>query len=312
MFPPIPLGSTVLVTGINGYVGSHVADQLLLAGYKVRGTARDPQKAAGLVALWDGKYGKNKVEVITVKNMVVAGAFDEAVKGVTGIAHVASNMSYSPDPNAVIPEVLAGIRSIIDSAILSPSVKRIVYTSSGSAEAWAPPPYNNDRAFSVYAASKAESEKLLFEYAKEKKVSFNVASVVPGINFGKILDHNISASSGDMLKQFIDGKATALNALLPHWFVDVQDTARLHVAALMYPGVQNERVFAFAGAFGYNDLVRGLRKVLPDKEVPQELADEKRDLTTFPIERGAELLRAMGRPGWTSLEYSLRLNVEEL
>jgi nucleoside-diphosphate-sugar epimerase len=30
------------------------------------------------------------------------------------------------------------------------------------------------------------------------------------------------------------------------WFVDVQDTARFHVAALTKPDIQNERMLAFA------------------------------------------------------------------
>jgi nucleoside-diphosphate-sugar epimerase len=36
----------VLVTGIGGYVASHVADQLLKAGYKVRGTVRSLKNQA--------------------------------------------------------------------------------------------------------------------------------------------------------------------------------------------------------------------------------------------------------------------------
>jgi nucleoside-diphosphate-sugar epimerase len=55
MAPAIPKGSTVLVTGVNGYIGSHVADQLLLAGYRVRGTTREASKAAKLLDIWEKK-----------------------------------------------------------------------------------------------------------------------------------------------------------------------------------------------------------------------------------------------------------------
>jgi nucleoside-diphosphate-sugar epimerase len=41
----IPKGSIVLVTVVNGYVGSHKADQLLEAGYQVRGTCGSVSKA---------------------------------------------------------------------------------------------------------------------------------------------------------------------------------------------------------------------------------------------------------------------------
>lgn len=33
------------------------------------------------------------------------------------------------------------------------------------------------------------------------------------------------------------------------WFVDVQDDAQLHVAALTNPKVQNERIYAYAEPF---------------------------------------------------------------
>jgi len=81
MTPAIPKGSLVLITGINGYVGSHVADQFLEAGYRVRGTTRDLKKAAGLKQLWERKYGADKLELVVVKDISHEGAFDEAVKG---------------------------------------------------------------------------------------------------------------------------------------------------------------------------------------------------------------------------------------
>ena len=57
----IPPDSLILVTGANSLIGSHVADQLLLAGYRVRGTARSMSKAAWLKELFDGKYGEEEV-----------------------------------------------------------------------------------------------------------------------------------------------------------------------------------------------------------------------------------------------------------
>lgn len=77
----MPLNSTILVTGINGYVASHVSDQLLEAGFNVRGTVRDVRKAAGLVKIWEDKFGKGRVELVVVKDISVAGAFDSAVQG---------------------------------------------------------------------------------------------------------------------------------------------------------------------------------------------------------------------------------------
>ena len=39
----LPTGSRILVTAANGYIASHVVDQLLVLGYAVRGTIRAPK-----------------------------------------------------------------------------------------------------------------------------------------------------------------------------------------------------------------------------------------------------------------------------
>lgn len=79
--PAIPKGSTVLVTGANGLIASHVVDQFLENGYKVRGTVRDPVKSAWLTALFDKKYGNGAFELVQVADMAVENAYDEVVKG---------------------------------------------------------------------------------------------------------------------------------------------------------------------------------------------------------------------------------------
>lgn len=79
--PAIKPGSLVLVTGVNGYVGSHIADQLLTAGYRVRGTVRSFQKAAWMDEFFRNKYGEGKFQLVAVPDFTIEGALDEAVKG---------------------------------------------------------------------------------------------------------------------------------------------------------------------------------------------------------------------------------------
>lgn len=79
--PVIAPGSLILVTGANGFIGSHIADQLIRAGYRVRGTARDASKAAWLEEFFENKYGKGKFESVIVEDLATPGAFDEACKG---------------------------------------------------------------------------------------------------------------------------------------------------------------------------------------------------------------------------------------
>ncbi|QSZ35687.1 hypothetical protein DSL72_006809 [Monilinia vaccinii-corymbosi] len=335
MTPAIPKDSIVLVTGINGYIGSHVADQLLKAGYRVRGTTRDASKVKNLVARWEQQHGKGRVETIVVPNMADDGAFDEAVKGVSGIAHVASNLSFSPNPNEVIPECLAGVNGILKSAAAEPSVKRFVITSSSMAAtrpkpnkefyidqntwneedieaAHAPPPYEPSRAWSVYGASKAEAEKAVWKFVKEEEPGFVANAVLPDTNMGLILDPTQGGSSGALVRNLYLGDKSELVNLPPQYFVDVQDTARLHVSALIDTDVQNERLFAFAEPFNNNILLRTFRKIRPDAKILDDFHDDSiNDLSKVTNERAAELLRRdFGRPGFTSLEDCLANNLQ--
>lgn len=76
-----PAGSLVLVTGASGYMATHIVDQLLLAGYHVRGTVRDEKKAAWTTEFYSARYGAGKFSAIIVPEMSITGAFDNAVKG---------------------------------------------------------------------------------------------------------------------------------------------------------------------------------------------------------------------------------------
>lgn len=79
--PAIPYGSLVVVSGATGFIGSHVADQLLAAGFMVRGTTRDVVKNSWILGYFKAKYGAEVFELVEVQDMAVAGAFDLVTKG---------------------------------------------------------------------------------------------------------------------------------------------------------------------------------------------------------------------------------------
>uniref|UniRef100_A0A1Y1MV40 Uncharacterized protein n=1 Tax=Photinus pyralis TaxID=7054 RepID=A0A1Y1MV40_PHOPY len=98
------------------------------------------------------------------------------------------------------------------------------------------------------------------------------------------------------------------------WFVDVQDTARLHVIALLDPEVRDERLFAFAGPHNWTDVIEVLRRRCPQSKLPPAPDNEGRDLSDVkPAKRAEQLLRDFfGVPGWTSLEDSLANGIDGL
>ena len=258
--------------------------------------------------------------------------------GCAGVIHVASDLTLNPNPHEVIPMVLSGTRNALMAAARNPSVKRFVYTSSSAAAtapivdkifhvdastwndadveaAWAPPPYNEDRRLAVYAASKTLAEKECWLFVKEKAPAFVLNAVLPDCNIGRILSKNQPASTGGWYKKMWEGDAETLKLLReqfpPQHYVNVSDTALLHLAALLEVDVVNERLMAFAGPFNFNDTADLVEKI--DREGYgdgsrhfERIKDAPKDLKTVDTGRAQDLLRRYGRPGFTGLEESLR------
>ncbi|OJD33987.1 nad dependent epimerase dehydratase [Diplodia corticola] len=339
--PAIPKGSTILVTGVNGYIGSHVADQFLQLGFRVRGTVRDTKKNEWMTELFEKTYGADRFELVAVPDIALEGAFLSAVKGVSAVIHVASNVTLDPDTSKVFPTAVDGALSALKAANSEGTVKRFVLTSSSFAasmsntseqtvtkDSWnessirtlqADPPYPPERGVQVYAASKALSERAVWRFCHEdatKRPDLVVNAVLPSANFGKILglDHQGHASTAGFIKGLWYGtRLEWLACIPPHYFIDVQDAARLHVAATLHPAVADERIFGYAEPYNYDTLLNILRKQNPGRDFIENFQSGRdSSVVDEPRARTEELLRELGRPGFTSLEESIRANSEGL
>jgi nucleoside-diphosphate-sugar epimerase len=102
-------------------------------------------------------------------------------------------MTFDPDPNKVIPTVIAGAVNALKAAFAEPSVKRFVYTSSSTAAllpkpnvpgivvtentwndeavklAWSFTAYSAEQANLTYAASKTQAEQEVWKFYNENK-----------------------------------------------------------------------------------------------------------------------------------------------
>lgn len=90
------------------------------------------------------------------------------------------------------------------------------------------------------------------------------------------------------------------------YFVDVRDTARLHLIALVAPQVQGERLFAFAEPYNWNMVLKIFRKLYPVRKFPADLPNLGMDISSYPRERATALLASFGQSKWISLEESIR------
>ena len=198
---------------------------------------------------------------------------------------------------------------------LEPNVRLRVDQSSWNEfdvqAAWAPPPHEVSRASAVYSASKVAGEKAAWKFMEENKPSFVLNTVLPSVNLGPLLSTKQPGSSAGLISGLRLGDPTATQVLRevmpPTYMVNVEDTARLHVAALLESDVSGERLFGFAEPINYSKIVRALQKVFgTDMEYPPPLENEGVDMSTVATERSVELLRRSGRPGFLGLEESLK------
>jgi nucleoside-diphosphate-sugar epimerase len=124
----------VLISGINGYIASHIGLLLLQKGYTVRGTSRSIGARDRLVS--DAFKGyESQYQHYEVKDITVPGAFDEAVKGVHSIIHTASPVDFTLTSfDAFYYPAVNGNLSILNSAKqrAGPQLKSFVLTSSNA------------------------------------------------------------------------------------------------------------------------------------------------------------------------------------
>ncbi|GAA6062881.1 hypothetical protein JCM10212_002103 [Sporobolomyces blumeae] len=122
-------GSLVFVTGANGFVASHIIQLLLESGYRVRGSVRDAAKVENLRVKWENEF-PGKFEAVTVLDISRVDAWEQALRGVAGVVHVASVVSFSPDFDHVVGVARDSTVNLLRAAARTSSVRRFVLTSS--------------------------------------------------------------------------------------------------------------------------------------------------------------------------------------
>ncbi|KXX77811.1 Aldehyde reductase 2 [Madurella mycetomatis] len=335
--PFIPPSSLILVTGANGLIASHIVDQLLAAGYLVRGTVRSASRCSYLTALFNTRHGPNRFELFEVPDVTAPGAWDVALKGVSGIAHVIGPVDfYVQDVDAAVAKELVYQIPFLEAVAREESVKAVAWTSSAWT-AWTPDAKRkitlteeswNDEAVELaregangkelgwtgFMALKTILEKSVWEWVREKKPKFAFNTVLLDTVLGDCLDpvnQGYPSSAGMVHRIWKNENVSALNMIEPQWFVDCRDAGRLYVALLgTSPVVDGERIFGFGARYSWFRVAEILKELYPDHvDKVAKLQDRGWDQTEVPNQRGAELLVRLGQQsGWRSLEESVKEN----
>ncbi len=268
---------TVLVTGVTGFVGGHVALQLLNAGYRVRGSLRSPGRAdkvrkeleaAGAVT--------NALEFVTLDLLDDAG-WAEAMSGVYAVMHVASPfvIEMPEDPDELIRPAVEGTERVLKAA-LGADVKRIVLTSSIAAIAYGDDPERKvpftdadwtrlDTAIPIttYIRSKTLAEHRAWDIMKAAGRENDLVCINPTNIYGPLLGDDIG-TSGLIIRRLLNGSLPAAPRI--HLLsVDVRDVAALHLAALETDVAGGQRFLVSARALSLPEMARLLRRNFPDQ-----------------------------------------------
>lgn len=110
---------TILLTGVSGYIASHIALLLLSRGYTVLGTSRSAGHLEKLLSqpAFTPFAHTGRLKHVVVTDITAPGAFDDAVKGVHGIIHTASPVDWSlTTVDAYFTPSIGGVRNILTSA----------------------------------------------------------------------------------------------------------------------------------------------------------------------------------------------------
>lgn len=208
------MSDLVLITGGSGHIGSRVIIDALEAGYAIRAVVRSQVKADRILSIPTIKKlnpGK-KLDFIIVPDLLVDGAYYEAIKGATHVIHVASPITDAHKDGeswqtTFIDPAVKGTLNILEAAKKAGKVKRVVITSSGIAmlswkaftsgntegiplnekmrTVFLPEPYADS--FEAYSASKIAALNETEKWVEQEKafISFDVVNICPGFVIGR-------------------------------------------------------------------------------------------------------------------------------
>jgi dihydroflavonol-4-reductase len=245
----------VLVTGINGFLGSHIVSQLLDRGYTVRGTMRDPTAVAKVPYL--SKLGhRDRLEIVQA-DLLRADTWKPALAGCMYVIHAASPFPVDTpkDESVLVQPAVEGTRTILGLCEQDPEVKAVVMTSSIvsiiSLKQPVKPCYTEDDWAEVdnipYNKSKVLAEQTAWEMYKslDKSKRYKLSVINPGFILGPSLVDGMF-TSGQRIKKLMNGEFKYLMKLSAS-IVDVRDVAAAHIAALESSVSDGQRYICCSG-----------------------------------------------------------------
>lgn len=310
---------TVCVTGASGYIASWIVKFLLQRGYTVKATVRfpdDPKRTEHLLSLAGAKERLHLFKA----DLLQEGSFDSVVDGCEGVFHTASPFYHNvKDPQAeLIDPAVKGTLNVLGSCAKTPTVRRVVLTSSIAAVAyngkprtpevvvdetwWSNPDFCKEMEM-WYVLSKTLAEEAAWEFVKQKGI--DMVTINPAMVIGPLLQPTLNTSSAAILN-LINGSETYPN--LSFGWINVKDVANAHILALENPSAEGRYCLVERVAH-YSEIVKKLLELYPTLRLPEKCADDKPFVPIYQVSK--EKAKKLGVV-FTPLEESLKETVESL
>ncbi|KAI4982981.1 hypothetical protein ZWY2020_023475 [Hordeum vulgare] len=307
----------VCVTGAGGFIGSWVVKVLLLRGYRVRGTARDPADNKNSYLL-DLEGAKERLSVCRA-DLLDRDNLNGVFRGCNGVFHIASPM-FNTDPELMVVAV-EGTRNVIHAAA-DAGVRRVVFTSSYGA-VHMDPNRNLDAVLdetcwsdyefckqtgNMYCCSKMMAEITATEEAAKRGLELSV--VVPSMTIGPALQHKLRVvvpSTVHISRYLTGAKKTCPNVVTA--YVDVRDVARAHILVYERPDAHG-RYLCICDVLHRAHFLQLLRDLFPYYPITDKCEDDGKPMVK-PYRFSNQRLRDLGLD-FTPLKESLHETVLSL
>lgn len=251
----------VMVTGATGYVAGWLVKKLLEEGITVHAAVRNPDNEKKLAHL--NEIAANATGNIKYfkSDLLQKGSYADAMKDCELVFHTASpffNDVKDPQKELIEPAV-EGTRNILETVNQTPSVKRVVVTSSCAAiysdaiecqnapngmlteEIWNT---TSSLKYQPYSLSKTMAEKAAWEMARAQS-QWDLVTINPCFVLGPSLNPKVSSSESlNVLKQLGDGTMKAGVPKMGVGVVDIRDVAEAHFRAGYTPAAQGRYITA--------------------------------------------------------------------
>ncbi|HET9809519.1 MAG TPA: GDP-mannose 4,6-dehydratase, partial [Candidatus Limnocylindria bacterium] len=234
---------TVLITGITGFAGSHLAERFVTAGNIVHGIAHEDPPFPNLAAVADRvRVHRGNILDVAAVSAALASARPDAV---VHLAAQAVPTLAAQDPVSAVRVNVLGTATLLAALDAHPKIRLVMASSAdvyGAPEAELVDESAPVRPANVYAATKVASEALVTEFGDRRAAATTVLR--PANQNGPRQHPGLAASA--FAKQIAEAEAGVAEPVVKHGvldarrdFLDVRDMADAYARAadLTEPGV---------------------------------------------------------------------------